>query len=68
MGIDPRALFYKNLEADNAEADYQRWKSGATATVASSASMTVPRVEDMVRGKSHKVIEKTPSDTIKPKA
>lgn len=68
MGIDPHALFDKHLENDNAEADYQRWKSGSTATVTTNMSMTIPRVEDMVRGKSHKVIDRVPTETLKPKA
>lgn len=67
MGIDPHAVFDDSLEYKNAEADYQRWKNGNTAVIART-STTVPKVEDMVRGKSHNVID-FPSNTItKPKA
>lgn len=68
MWIDPHAVFDSNLEDRNAEADYQRWKSGVHAG-GSISNKTIPSVRDMVQRKSSDTINsRTPADTIKPKA
>ena len=61
MGIDPHALFYKNLETENAEADYQRWKSGSTVSTSINRVKSIPNLKDMISGRVHKVWDEKPS-------